>query len=74
MSLKSLVHNWCPSFLCPLVERLENSPLGRRLARGVFWAFAGAVISRGLMLCAAVLVARMLGKWNLPIETVLASG
>ncbi len=43
-------------------RRMQASPLGYRLARGVFWSMAGAVISRGLMLAATVLVARMLGK------------
>lgn len=33
-----------------------------RLASGVFWSMAGAIVSRGLMLVASVLVARMLGK------------
>jgi O-antigen/teichoic acid export membrane protein len=33
-----------------------------RLAKGVFWSTAGTVISRGLMLIATVLVARMLGR------------
>jgi len=32
------------------------------MAKGVFWSIAGGVISRGLMLIASVLVARMLGK------------
>lgn len=36
--------------------------MGSRLAYGVFWSMAGAVISRGLMLCATVIVARILGK------------
>ena len=36
--------------------------MGYRLAKGVFWSMAGAVISRGLMLAATILVARMLGK------------
>ncbi|UHD16238.1 oligosaccharide flippase family protein [Thiocapsa bogorovii] len=31
------------------------------MAKGVFWSLAGSAISRGLMLCAMVLVARMLG-------------
>ncbi len=44
------------------IRRIQTSPLGYRLARGVFWSMAGAVISRGLMLAATVLVARMLGK------------
>ncbi len=44
------------------IRQIKTSPLGYRLARGVFWSMAGAVISRGLMLAATVLVARMLGK------------
>ncbi|MCK8603941.1 oligosaccharide flippase family protein [Desulfoferrobacter suflitae] len=33
-----------------------------RLAKGIFWSLGGAVISRGLVLLATVLVARILGK------------
>jgi len=62
MSVKSLVFALCPSFLRPAFDRIENSPIGYRLARGVFWSMAGAVISRGLMLAASVLVARVLGR------------
>ena len=62
MSVKSIASTFCPPFLRPAFNRIENSPIGLRLARGVFWSMAGAVISRGLMLCATVLVARMLGK------------
>ncbi|MBA7617220.1 hypothetical protein ES703_24532 [subsurface metagenome] len=49
-------------FLGYPIRHIQTSPLGYRLARGVFWSMAGAVISRGLMLAATVLVARMLGK------------
>lgn len=38
------------------------SPLGSRLAKGAFWALAGAVISRGLALLSSIIVARFLGK------------
>ncbi len=62
MSVKSLVSTCCPSFLRPAMDRIESSPIGYRLAKGMFWSMAGAVISRGLMLVASVLVARMLGK------------
>ena len=62
MSVKSIASTCCPSFFRPMFSRIENSPIGLRLARGVFWSMAGAVISRGLMLAASVLVARMLGK------------
>ncbi|OGV60047.1 MAG: hypothetical protein A2283_19755 [Lentisphaerae bacterium RIFOXYA12_FULL_48_11] len=51
-----------PDFLEPYVMRIQASPLGSRLARGAFWSFAGAVISRGLSLISSILVARMLGK------------
>ncbi len=52
----------CPSILRPYWQRLEASSTGYRLASGVFWSMAGAVISRGLMFVATVSVARMLGK------------
>ena len=62
MSIKSMASTYCPPFLRPAFDRIDNSPIGSRLTRGVFWSMAGAVISRGLMLAASVLVARMLGK------------
>ncbi len=62
MSVKSILSACCPPFLRPAFNRIENSPIGYRLARGMFWSMAGAVISRGLMFSAWVLVARMLGK------------
>ena len=62
MNVKSIAYTCCPSFLRPLFDRVENTPIGSRLAMGVFWSMAGSVISRGLMMCATVLVARMLGK------------
>jgi O-antigen/teichoic acid export membrane protein len=62
MSVKSLVYACCPPFLRQMIDRVERSSLDYRLAKGVFWSIAGAVISRGLILIASVLVARMLGK------------
>ncbi|HCO94399.1 MAG TPA: polysaccharide biosynthesis protein [Phycisphaerales bacterium] len=62
MSVKSLVSVFCPPFLKPVFNHIERSPIGYRLAKGIFWSMAGAVISRGLMLAPSVLVARMLGK------------
>lgn len=62
MSLRAIVSACCPNFLRPLLDRIEESPLGIRLARGMFWSMAGAVISRGLMLVASIVVARLLGK------------
>jgi O-antigen/teichoic acid export membrane protein len=62
MSLSTLAATYCPRILRPAYYRLKASPLGARLARGVFWSLAGAVISRGLMLLATIAVARLLGK------------
>lgn len=45
-----------------MVDKLENSPLGRRLAHGAFWSFVGTVVSRGLNMAAMIILARILGK------------
>jgi O-antigen/teichoic acid export membrane protein len=62
MSLKRFVYTCSPSRIHPFFRRIEASDVGSRLAKGVFWSMVGAIISRGLMLCATVLVARTLGK------------
>ncbi|TKJ32800.1 MAG: polysaccharide biosynthesis protein [Planctomycetes bacterium B3_Pla] len=62
LSVKKAAYACCPSALKPTLTRIEASEIGYRLVKGTFWSMAGAVISRGLMLCATVLVARMLGK------------
>jgi len=62
MLLKKLAYICSPSAIHPFFRRIEASDVGSRLAHGVFWSMAGSVISRGLMLCATVLIARMLGK------------
>jgi O-antigen/teichoic acid export membrane protein len=62
LSLKSLFFSHFPPFLRKYADRIEASPLANRLARGVLWALAGAVISRALGLLASILVARMLNK------------
>jgi O-antigen/teichoic acid export membrane protein len=62
MSFSTIATKYFPSFLHPLFDRIKRSPIGLRFARGVFWSMAGAVISRGLMLAATVLVARLLGR------------
>ncbi len=62
IGVKKAVYTCCPDFLHPVLNRMEASPIGYRLAKGVFWSMAGTVISRGLMLFASILVARILGK------------
>jgi O-antigen/teichoic acid export membrane protein/SAM-dependent methyltransferase len=62
VDIKKAIFTCCPDFLQPVLNRVEASDIGYRLAKGVFWSMAGAVMSRGLMLAASILVARMLGK------------
>lgn len=62
MTIKAAVLGTVPVPLLPLVRRIQESPLGYRLAKGTFWSFAGTVISRGLALISWILIARLLGK------------
>jgi len=62
VSIPATVAGLLPPFLQRPLERVKASPIGYRLARGMFWSMAGAVISRSLMLVASISVARMLGK------------
>jgi len=61
-SLRNFLYGACPQRLLPYWDRVESSALGSRMAQGAFWSIGGAVISRGLMLFASILVARMLGR------------
>ena len=40
MNVKSIAFACCPSALKPMLNRIENSPIGYRLAKGVFWSMA----------------------------------
>jgi O-antigen/teichoic acid export membrane protein len=62
VNVRSIASTYCPTFLRAAFGRLEASPLGMRLARGVFWSIAGTATLRVLTLAASILVARMLGK------------
>jgi len=62
MSLKNIAYTISPSLAHPFLKKIEVSDIGSRLARGVFWSITGTVISHGMMLCASVLIARILGK------------
>lgn len=62
MTKKALEFTCFPPAIRPLLFRVLSSEIGMRLYKGVFWSMAGAFISRGLMFCATVIVARILGK------------
>jgi hypothetical protein len=42
MSVKSLVSVFCPPFLKPVFNHIKRSPIGYRLAKGMFWSMAVA--------------------------------
>ena len=52
----------CPAFVRQGIQRLADSPVGSRLAKGVFWNLAGTAISRGLAVVSSICVARFLGR------------
>ena len=62
LNIKTIIDCGRSPFLRPILQRIEASPLGYRLARGAFWSLTGAVIARGLGLLASIFVARILGK------------
>jgi O-antigen/teichoic acid export membrane protein len=56
--IRSVLPNKVESFWV----RIEQSDIGSRMAKGVFWLFAGTVLSRGLMLVSSIVVANILEK------------
>jgi len=62
IAIKRIIYAYCPSIFKPILVRIEASEIGSRLVKGIFWSMSGAVISRGLMLVASIVVARILGQ------------
>lgn len=58
----TLIKGQLPSPIRSLVERIEASQLGKRLAHGAFWSLVGTLVYRGLNMAAMILLARILGK------------
>ena len=50
-----------PTFLKSLLERIEQSPVAKRIVSGAFWLVLGNGLARGLGFISLVLVARILG-------------
>jgi O-antigen/teichoic acid export membrane protein len=62
MNVTAVARKLTPSFLHSYLERLQASPVGWRMARGVFWSLVGTIISRGLAVASSIFVARILGR------------
>lgn len=59
---KPIVNNYILKFIKSFFNKKNKSDIASRMAKSVFWSMAGALISRGLMLIASIIVARILGK------------
>ncbi|MDR0704067.1 MAG: oligosaccharide flippase family protein [Planctomycetaceae bacterium] len=62
MNLSTIAEQYCPSICRPVLNRVQQSPIGKRIASGIFWSVVGHGLGRGLTFVAMVLVARILGK------------
>lgn len=61
-SIRDYAYKYCPARLKPFWHRIDASSIGSRLAKGAFWSITGGILSRGLMLLASILIARILGR------------
>lgn len=61
-NLLNILWYWTPWFVKKLLSQLDSSALGKRLARGAFWALVGTFGARGLNMLSMVFVARILGR------------
>jgi O-antigen/teichoic acid export membrane protein len=59
--MKSLLAKSLPDTLAETFAVWRRSPLAQRMARGLFWSVGGALLSRGCLLVAAILLGRQLG-------------
>jgi len=62
----STIQDWllsiAPDYLIKIKDRIQASPIGARLARGMFWSLIAGCVSRFLALAASIIIARLLGK------------
>lgn len=58
----SLKENGIKNSTARFKERLKNSPVAYRLARGAFWSLVGGAISRIFAVLSSIIIARLLGR------------
>jgi O-antigen/teichoic acid export membrane protein len=62
LSLSTLADHYCPSIFRPILNRVQQSPIGKRIVSGTFWSVVGNGFGKLFTFIAMVLVARILGK------------
>ena len=62
VTAKRVLRACCPRTIRPVWQRIEDSEVGYRLAKGTFWSLAGTLVSGGAMLISSILIAHMMGK------------
>jgi hypothetical protein len=41
LSLSTLADHYCPSIFRPILNRVQQSPIGKRIVSGTFWSVVG---------------------------------
>jgi O-antigen/teichoic acid export membrane protein len=62
MNLSTIADQYCPSICRPFLNRVQQSPIGKRIVSGTFWLVVGNGFGKVFTFIAMVLVARILGK------------
>ncbi|MDR2171543.1 MAG: oligosaccharide flippase family protein, partial [Planctomycetaceae bacterium] len=62
MSLSTLADRYCPLMCRPILSRVQQSPIGKRLASGVFYLAFASVVTKGIGLISTILIVRILGR------------
>jgi O-antigen/teichoic acid export membrane protein len=60
--LLATLHSKSPAFVRDYLEKLEATPIVKRVLHGAFWSGLGAILGRFVNLLTSILVARILGK------------
>jgi O-antigen/teichoic acid export membrane protein len=60
LSLTTLADKYCPTVCRPVLNHIQQSPIGKRIVSGTFWSVIGSVLGKGLTLFSTILVARIL--------------
>jgi O-antigen/teichoic acid export membrane protein len=61
LSLSTLADQYCPTICRPILNRVQQSPIGKRIVSGTFWSVIGNGFGKMFTFIAMVLVARILG-------------
>jgi O-antigen/teichoic acid export membrane protein len=62
LSLSTIANKYCPSVCRPFLNRVQQSPIGKRIVGGMFWSIVGNGFGKVFTLIAMIFISRILGK------------